>query len=64
MTILNDLPPNHELRNTTLHSISTVYRWKHSTVWLPIGEKFGIAKKTFNELSAVWTENDIFGVQQ
>jgi len=64
MKILNDLPPEHQLRNTPLHSLSTVYRWKHSQVWLPIGEKFGIAKKTFNELSGVWTDNDYFGVNE
>jgi len=63
MTILNDLPPEHILRNTPLHSINTVYRWKQSKAWLPIGEKFGIAKKTFNELSEVWTDNDYFMVE-
>jgi hypothetical protein len=62
VSILNDLPLEHPLRNTPLHSLNTVYRWKHSQAWLPIGEKFGIAKKTFNELSVVWTDNDIFGV--
>jgi len=64
MTILNNLPHEHQLRNTPLHNLGTVYRWKHSQSWLPIGEKFGIAKKTFNELSSVWTENDIFGVNE
>jgi hypothetical protein len=63
MTILNDLDQSHPLRNTPLHSIRTVYRWKNSPVWLPIGVKFGIANKTFNELSPVWTDNDIFGVE-
>jgi len=62
MKILNDLPLEHILRNTPLISLGTVYRWKHSQAWLPIGEKFGIAKKTFNELSGVWTDADIFGV--
>jgi len=64
MQILNDLPHEHILRNTPLHSISTVYRWKQSKAWLPIGEKFGIAKKTFNQLSSVWTDADIFGVNE
>jgi len=63
MKILNDLYQSHPLRNTPLASINTVYRWKQSKAWLPIGEKFGIAKKTFNELSGVWTDNDYFMVE-
>jgi hypothetical protein len=63
MTILNDLSIEHPLRNTSLISMGTVYRWKNSPVWLSIGEKFGIANKTFNELSTVWTDNDFFGVE-
>jgi len=64
MTILNDLPHEHPLRNTPLARINAQHCWKHSKVWSPIEPSFGIAKKTFNDLSGVWTDNDYFGVNE
>jgi hypothetical protein len=64
MTILNDLPADHPLRNKPLFDLGVMYRWKHSQAWLPIGAKFGIGKKTFNQLSSVWVSNDYFGVNE
>jgi hypothetical protein len=55
---LKTLPPSHPLRNTPLAEIGAHYRPKDSVAWRAVFPTFGIAKKTFNQLSEVWTKND------
>jgi hypothetical protein len=55
---LKALPPDHPLRNTPLAEIGAQYRPKGSPGWREVLPSFGIAKKTFNQLSNVWTDND------
>lgn len=63
MVILNDLPFDHPLRNTPLIEIGAEYQIKDSKVWAKVTPPYGIAKKTFNQLSEVWTKWDKWGVR-
>jgi len=60
MTELHTLPTNHILRNTPLIAIKASYKHTSDKVFREIYPNFGIAKKTFNELSSVWTDDSIF----
>ncbi len=55
---LDQLPKEHNDRNTLLSGF--YYKWKLGKVWLEIKPTFAIAKKTYNELGAAWTDNDVF----
>jgi hypothetical protein len=55
---LNDLPPEHPLRNTPLIAIGAFYLPLGAKVWREVFPAFGIAKCTFNELGEVWTKWD------
>ena len=57
---LLDLPPDHRLRNTPLHLIRASYQWKQTNRpndWHRVTKSFTIAKSTYNELAASWTES-------
>ena len=56
--LLADLPYHHALRNLPLIEIGTYYQAKGAKTWREVFPAFGIAKKTFNELSPVWTLHD------
>jgi hypothetical protein len=55
---LNDLPPEHSLRNAPLIKIGAFYLACGSKVWREVFPAFGIAKCTYNELGDVWTKWD------
>lgn len=59
-TILSTLPHDHALRNTPLISINAFYRTDAEKIGREIFPNFGIAKKTYNQLGKVWTDNEIF----
>ena len=53
------LPPSHPLRNTPLHLIRASYQWINTNRpndWHRVTKSFTIAKSTYNELAASWTE--------
>jgi len=59
-TSLSALPPEHPLRNTPLAKIGAEYqfvRTERSEEWHRVTKSFTIAKSTFNELGATWTES-------
>jgi len=58
MIELNDLPPEHPLRNTPLITIGAFYQVNGAKVWREVFPAFGIANKTFNELGEVWVTWD------
>jgi len=55
---LNNLPPEHSLRNKPLITIGAFYQANGAKVWREVFPAFGIANKTFNELGEVWTKWD------
>jgi hypothetical protein len=57
-TELNDLPPDHQLRNTPLIEIGAFYLCNNAKVWREVFPAFGIAKCTYNQLGEVWTRWD------
>lgn len=67
MIILNDLPKEHELRNTPLKEINAVYRWKkamYATPWRSVS--VGAPKLvnfTYNDLGDSWTLFDYWAVE-
>jgi hypothetical protein len=57
MIRLDTLQPDHPLRNAPLCDIGAQYRWVYSKGRpRPVLRAFGIARNTFNQLGAVWTE--------
>lgn len=56
--LLADLPFDHPLRNKPLIEIGAQYLIRDSKIWATVTPPYGIAKKTYNELSPVWTEYD------
>lgn len=57
---LGSLPENHPLRNIPLIDIGAFYKKKDVNMWREVFPSFNIAKKTYNELSAVWTTWDVW----
>lgn len=62
MQILNNLPIEHELRNTPLGQINAKYRWKKASdmvQWrtVQVGSP-KLVNFTFNQLGSAWTESD------
>ena len=62
MILLNELPKEHELRNTPLGLLKVKYLPKGAVVWREVYSSFGIAKVTYNQLSEVWTKHDRFAI--
>lgn len=58
MTLLATLPVNHPLRNKPLIEIGAQYKRYDSKLWNDVTPPYGIANKTYNQLSNVWTEFD------
>jgi hypothetical protein len=56
--LLKTLPHEHHLRNLPLRDVGAFYLARGAKVWREVFPAFGIAKKTFNELSPVWTQHD------
>lgn len=57
--ILNDLPSDHELRNTRLQGM--FHRQKGTKTWKEINSNYGIRNATFNALSKdVWQDTTEF----
>ena len=57
---LAELPPEHPLRNVGLAAIGAEYQWvqtRRPAEWHRVTGSFKIAKTTFNELGATWTDN-------
>ncbi len=61
MTVfLSELPSEHHLRNTPLAEVGASYQWKLTKApndWHRVTKSFTIAKSTYNELAASWTES-------
>lgn len=58
--LLSDLPRDHKLRNTPLAQLKAEYQWtatKEPNDWHRVTKSFTIAKSTYNELAASWTES-------
>ena len=55
---LESLESTHPLRNLPLAEIKAEYRNLNSKVWCDVRPAYGIAKKTYNQLSSVWKAND------
>jgi len=55
---LDDLPPYHPLRSAPLITIGAFYLPRGAKVWREVFPAFGIAKKSYNDLSEVWTKWD------
>ncbi len=58
--ILSELPRDHPLRNTPLAQLKAEYQWcntKTPNDWHRVTKSFTIAKSTYNELAASWTES-------
>ena len=56
--LLAELPIEHPLRNIPLIEIGAEYQIRDSKVWAKVTLPYGIAKKTYNQLGAVWTTWD------
>lgn len=57
--ILNNLAPEHELRNTKLQGM--FHRNNGTKAWKEINGNYGIRNATFNQLSKeVWTDTTEF----
>ena len=56
--LLQDLPPEHPLRNRPLAEIGAWYLVRNGTVWREAKATFGISKVTYNQLGEVWTKWD------
>lgn len=54
---LAELPIDHKLRNTPLGQINAFYRQAGTKTYFEVFPSFNIAKKTFNQLGEVWTNN-------
>lgn len=61
--LLHELPINHELRNTPLGKLESEYKNNSSPFWCKVTPAYGIAKLTYNQLGAVWKNNDTWRVQ-
>jgi hypothetical protein len=59
-TLLLRLPRSHPLRNMPLIQIGAYYKNKAAKVWREVKSTFDIAGHTYNQLSAVWTDNDVW----
>jgi len=61
MTVaLADLPLEHPLRNTPLAQIGAEYQWVNTKMpkqWHRVNRSFTIARHTFNDLGATWTDS-------
>lgn len=55
---LKELPKEHPLRDRLLGEIKAEYQLVDSKMWCEVRPSFNIAKKTFNQLSPVWTTWD------
>lgn len=55
---LHELPEYHPERNKPL--TGCFYRWKEFKTWKEIYSTMKIGHVTYNELSHVWTDNDVF----
>ena len=55
---LKGLDPSHSLRNLPLVDIGAKYRTVGGMTWFPVRPAFGIATKTYNQLSEVWLIDD------
>jgi hypothetical protein len=61
--ILEELPPDHILRNSALAAIEASYAYRENAAgWRKVAPSFGIAKKTFNQLGDVWISTSVFRV--
>ena len=63
MFILNDLSPDHVLRNSPLADIGAEYKWMENDckAWRPVSTGAPkIAKNTYNELGLAWTEHTLW----
>lgn len=58
--ILGELDKDHPLRNQQLIKIHAERRFRGETRWRPIAPNYGIAKKTFNDLSPSWTDTAVW----
>ena len=56
MTILNELPENHALRNLPLGEIGGEYLAGQPQTWRSL-VKFRIARNTYNQLGPAWTKS-------
>lgn len=54
---ISDQPVDHPLRNSPLVEIGAKYRVGDSKVFQEITPSYGIAKKCYNDLGPVWTNN-------
>jgi hypothetical protein len=64
--LLDGLPVAHALRNTELARIGAEYQWVQTKMpqqWHRVTQHFKIAKNTFNDLAATWTESYRWRVQ-
>jgi hypothetical protein len=58
--LLSTLPSDHPLRNTPLGQIGAEYQWVNTKLpeqWHRVTKGATIARNTFNELAANWTES-------
>lgn len=60
MTELHTLPIGHVLRNTPLIQIKAQYKHINEKSFREIGQNFGIAKNTYNQLGDVWVRDAVF----
>lgn len=59
---LGKLTPSHPLRNQPLSELKAEYRNLNSKLWCEVRPAYGISKKTYNQLSDVWTKWDVWRV--
>lgn len=59
---LKDLPEHHPYRNTKLKDLEVFYRKEGSKAWQEVFATYNIAKNTYNELGAVWTNDQEWAV--
>jgi hypothetical protein len=64
MIILKDLPTTDERRNKPLAELGVWYKTPVEKKGRAVFSSFGIAKKTYNELAPVWTDNEIFYIPE
>lgn len=50
------LPIDHPLRNAPLAAIQAGYIFHGETKFRPVGERWKIAKSTYNQLGTAWTK--------
>lgn len=57
MKLLSSYDKDHPIRNIPLINIKAHYKSTKATIWREVFPNFGIASKSYNDLTEVWTKD-------